>query len=134
MRVAPALLAAEEGLGGGGGGGCMPTEEPSTGPILGRVGTTPSHCPSARARSRVSRVLCFSPRAPPLREEYEAGCFSRSRDTLIAFCEEPSPVSNPSESGLGGQEEPTQSEAQMKRDPNEPDSGKREEVLKHGEN
>ncbi|PSN68610.1 hypothetical protein BS50DRAFT_490567, partial [Corynespora cassiicola Philippines] len=45
-----------------------------------------------------------------------------------------SPISNPSESGLGGQEEPTQSEAQMKRDPNEPDSGKREEVLKHGEN
>lgn len=45
-----------------------------------------------------------------------------------------SPVSNPAESGIGGQEEQTQSQAEMKRDPSEPDSKKREEVLKHGQN
>ncbi|KAF2256143.1 hypothetical protein BU26DRAFT_574033 [Trematosphaeria pertusa] len=44
-----------------------------------------------------------------------------------------SPVSNPAESGIGGQEEQTQSQAEMKRDPSEPDSKKREEVLKHGQ-
>lgn len=43
------------------------------------------------------------------------------------------PVSNPSASGVGQQEEQTESQAQMKRDPREPNSKKREEVLKHGQ-
>jgi hypothetical protein len=43
-------------------------------------------------------------------------------------------VSNPEEGGLGGQEEPTPTYDQMKRDPNESDSKKREEVLKVGQN
>jgi hypothetical protein len=43
-----------------------------------------------------------------------------------------SPISNPEETGLGGQEEEQPSQDRMKRDPNEPDSKKRKEVLKEG--
>lgn len=44
------------------------------------------------------------------------------------------PVSNPEEGGLGGQEETTQSQAAMKRDPNEPADEKRKKVLEYGQN
>lgn len=43
------------------------------------------------------------------------------------------PVSNPEQSGLGGQEEPQPSQERMKRDPDEPDEKKRAEVLKEGQ-
>lgn len=44
------------------------------------------------------------------------------------------PISNPEEGGIGGQEEPIQSAAQMKRDPNEPAEKKRGQILKYGQN
>ncbi|KAF2872348.1 hypothetical protein BDV95DRAFT_381085 [Massariosphaeria phaeospora] len=44
------------------------------------------------------------------------------------------PVTDPEESGIGGQEEQTESQDQMKRDPNESDSKKREKVLEYGQN
>jgi hypothetical protein len=44
------------------------------------------------------------------------------------------PVSRPEQAGLGQQEEPTQSQEEMKRDPSEPDSVKRKKVLEKGGN
>lgn len=44
------------------------------------------------------------------------------------------PISNPEDGGLGGSEEPTESQGAMKRDPKEPDEKKREKVLKYGQN
>jgi hypothetical protein len=44
------------------------------------------------------------------------------------------PISNPEEGGLGGQEETTPSQGAMKRDPNEPAEKKREKVLEYGQN
>ncbi|PVH93707.1 hypothetical protein DM02DRAFT_484146, partial [Periconia macrospinosa] len=43
------------------------------------------------------------------------------------------PVSNPEDTGLGSQEETTQSQDAMKRDPNESDEKKREKVLGWGQ-
>jgi hypothetical protein len=44
------------------------------------------------------------------------------------------PVSHPEAAGMGQQEEPTQSQEEMKRDPSEPDSVKRKKVLEKGGN
>ena len=44
------------------------------------------------------------------------------------------PVSHPEESGIGGQEEPTESQDKMKHDPNKPDSQKKKETLEYGQN
>jgi hypothetical protein len=43
-------------------------------------------------------------------------------------------VSHPEESGLGAQEEATESQEHMKHDPNKPDSQKRKETLEYGQN
>jgi hypothetical protein len=44
------------------------------------------------------------------------------------------PVSHPEQSGIGGQEEPTESQDNMKHDPEKPDSQKRKETLEYGQN
>ncbi|KAF2743493.1 hypothetical protein M011DRAFT_480834 [Sporormia fimetaria CBS 119925] len=55
---------------------------------------------------------------------------SKQQDTKSTH----TPVSNPEESGIGGQEETTESQGAMKRDPNEPAEKKREKVLEYGQN
>jgi hypothetical protein len=109
----------------------MLISHPAIQPSLTRTFATPSQDKSASPgqSSNVSNPQSGSAEGQEINQSRATDSRSSPDSASVQ-----TPVSNPEESGLGGQEEQTESQDKMKRDPSEPDSKKREEVLKFGQN